>query len=31
VTETGYIRHVRLEKPLEVLVDGRIGKAVVLR
>ena len=30
VSETGYIRHVRLEKPLEVLVDGRIGKAVVL-
>ena len=31
VSETGYIRHVRLDKPLEVLVDGRIGRAVVLR
>ena len=30
VSETNYIRHVRLKEPLEVLVDGRIGKAVVL-
>ncbi len=31
VSETGYIRHVRLDDPLEVLVDGRIGHAIVLR
>jgi hypothetical protein len=31
VTETEYIRHVRLEDPLDVLVDGRIGQAIVLR
>ena len=31
VSETEYIRHVRLEEPLEVLVDGRIGHAIVLR
>ena len=31
VSETEYIRHVRLDEPLEVLVDGRIGRAVVLR
>jgi hypothetical protein len=31
VTETEYIRHVRLEKPLEVLIDGRSGKAVVFK
>jgi CheY-like chemotaxis protein len=30
VSETEYIRHIRLEHPLEVLVDGRSGKAVVL-
>ena len=30
VSETEFIRHVRLKEPLEVLVDGRIGKAVVL-
>ena len=30
VSETDFIRHVRLKEPLEVLVDGRIGKAVVL-
>lgn len=29
VSETGYIRHIRLKKPLQVRVDGRIGKAVV--
>jgi hypothetical protein len=31
VSETEYIRHVRLDEPLEVLVDGRIGHALVLR
>jgi len=31
VSETGYIRHVRLEQPLEVRIDGRTGKAVVFR
>jgi len=31
VSETEFIRHVRLEDPLEVLVDGRIGHAIVLR
>jgi len=31
VSETEYIRHIRLDKPLEVLVDGRIGHAIVLR
>jgi DNA-binding NarL/FixJ family response regulator len=31
VAETEFIRHVRLAEPLEVLVDGRSGKAVVLR
>jgi len=29
-SETEYIRHIRLEHPLEVLIDGRSGKAVVL-
>ncbi len=31
VSETEYIRHVRLEEPLEILIDGRKGKAVVLK
>jgi hypothetical protein len=31
VSETEFIRHVRLDKPLEVLVDGRVGHAIVLR
>jgi hypothetical protein len=31
VSETGYVRHVRLEEPLEVKVDGRSGEAVVFR
>ena len=31
VSETEYIRHVRLETPLEVMVDGRSGEAVVLK
>jgi hypothetical protein len=30
-SETEYIRHIRLDQPLEVLVDGRIGQALVLR
>ena len=30
VTETEYVRHVRLETPLEVLVDGRSAEAIVL-
>ena len=29
-SESGFLRHLRLEHPLEVLVDGRTGKAVVL-
>ena len=31
VSETEYIRHVRLKEPLEVLIDGRSGKAVVFK
>ncbi|MFC1720040.1 PEP/pyruvate-binding domain-containing protein [Pseudomonadota bacterium] len=31
VSETEYIRHVQLDEPLEVLIDGRIGHAIVLR
>ena len=31
VSETEYIRHVRLDDPLEVLVDGRIGHAIIIR
>ncbi len=31
VAETDYIRHVRLKKPLEILIDGRKGRAVVLK
>ena len=31
VSESEYIRHIRLKEPLEVLVDGRIGYAIVLR
>jgi DNA-binding NarL/FixJ family response regulator len=30
VSETEFIRHIRLEHPLDVLADGRSGKAVVL-
>lgn len=30
VSETEHVRHVRLEKPIEVLVDGRTGEAVVI-
>ena len=29
-SETGFIRHLRLDQPLEVLVDGRTGNGVVL-
>ena len=31
VSETEYVRHVRLQQPLKVLIDGRHGKAVVLK
>jgi hypothetical protein len=31
VSETEYLRHVRLDDPLEIMVDGRIGHAIVLR
>jgi hypothetical protein len=31
VTETEHVRHVRLELPLQVRVDGRSGRGVVLR
>ena len=30
VSEPEFVRHVRLEQPLEVLIDGRSGEAVVL-
>jgi len=30
-SETEYVRHVRLEKPLNILVDGRNGKAVIVK
>jgi len=29
--ETEHVRHVRLEKPLDVLIDGRNGKAVIFK
>ena len=29
-SESGFLRHLRLDRPLEVLVDGRNGKGVVL-
>ena len=31
VSETEYVRHVRLEHPLNILIDGRCGKAVVFK
>jgi hypothetical protein len=31
VSETEYLRHVRLEQPLNVLIDGRVGKAVIFK
>ncbi|NNJ78440.1 MAG: histidine kinase [Xanthomonadales bacterium] len=30
VSETEYVRHVRLDEPLDILIDGRQGKAVAL-
>ena len=31
VSETEHVRHIRLEKPLNILIDGRDGKAVVVK
>jgi hypothetical protein len=31
VSETEYVRHVRLKQPLNILIDGRRGKAVIFR
>ena len=31
VSETDYVRHVRLPKPLNILIDGRHGKAVIYK
>jgi len=31
VSETEYVRHVRLKRPLNIMIDGRIGKAVVFK
>jgi CheY-like chemotaxis protein len=31
VSETEYVRHVRLEHPLKILIDGRTGKGIVLK
>ena len=31
VSETEYIKHIRLKKPLNILIDGRDGKAVVVK
>jgi hypothetical protein len=31
VSETEYVRHVRLEQPLNILIDGRNGKAVIVK
>ena len=31
VSETEYVRHVRLEQPLNILIDGRNGKAVIFK
>jgi DNA-binding NarL/FixJ family response regulator len=31
VSETEYIRHVRLRQPMNILIDGRHGKAVVIK
>jgi len=31
VSETEYVRHVRLKRPLNILIDGRKGKAVVIK
>ncbi len=31
ISETEYVRHVRLEQALDILIDGRCGKAVVFK
>jgi hypothetical protein len=31
VYEDNYIRHVRFEKPLEIMIDGRTHKGVILK
>ena len=31
VSETEYLRHVRLDQPLKILIDGRNGKAVIFK
>ena len=31
VSETEYIRHVRLDQPMNILIDGRSGKAVIFK
>jgi len=31
VSETEYIRHIRLEQPMTILIDGRNGKAVIYK
>jgi hypothetical protein len=31
VSETEYLKHVRLDQPLGVQIDGRTGKAVILK
>ncbi len=31
VSETEYVRHVRLKRPLNILIDGRTGKAVAFK
>ena len=31
LSETGLVRHVRLEKPLEIKVDGRTGLGVIIK
>jgi len=31
VSETEYVRHVHLQRPLDILIDGRSGKAVIFK
>ncbi|MCP4704554.1 MAG: hypothetical protein GY865_08080 [candidate division Zixibacteria bacterium] len=31
IKETSYIRHIRLKQPLDIIFDGRNGKAVALK
>ena len=31
VSETEYLKHVRLDQPLNILIDGRTGKAVIFK